>query len=49
MFSDIIVRLPGLRHLEEDYPITKVFEKKKTFSSLFANGLITFMNLRVVS
>jgi len=36
--------------LEEDYPITTVFEKKKKgFSSFFANRPITFMNLRAVS
>ena len=49
MFSDIVtVRLLEPGHLEEDYPITTVFEKKR-FSSFFANEPITLMNLRAVS
>ena len=43
----ITVRLLEPGHLEEHYPIT--FFKNKRFSYVFANGLITFMNLRAFS
>ena len=35
-------------HLEEDYPITTVFENNR-FSSFFANAPITFKKMRAVS
>ena len=35
----------GGGHLEEDYPITMVFENKR-FSTFSANGPIPFINLR---
>ena len=35
-------------HLEEDYKLTTFFENKRILS-FFANGQITFINLRAVS
>ena len=48
--GNISVRLLEPGYLDEDYPITTVFENER-FSSVFffANGSIRFMNVRTVS
>ena len=38
----VTVRLHEPRHLEEDYPITRVFFENKRFPSFFASGPIKF-------
>ena len=43
IFILLTVRLLESGHLEEDYPITTLFENKR-FSSFFANGPIIFVN-----
>ena len=48
VFLLITVRLLEPGHLEEHYPITTVLENTR-FSSFFANGPTTYMNLRAVS